>query len=76
MNSQVPNCRKRVFTCLECDEKDECKEWFTILEEERIKAEEMLKEMPIIVEFFGVCGLRKGTVEDWKNKLAEMAFGC
>ena len=76
MNSQVPNCRKRVFSCLECDEKDECKEWNAILENERIIAEGMLEEMPLIIKYFGVCGLRKGTIENWKKKLAEMSFGC
>ena len=76
MNSQVPICRKRVFNCLECDEKDGCKEWITLLEDQRIKSEEMMKEMPIIVEFFGMCGLKHGNIEKWKKKLEELSFGC
>ena len=76
MSDQVPKCRKRVFNCLECDEKSECKEWNVILEDERTRGEDLLKEMPLIIEFFGVCGLKHGNIEDWKNKLAEMAFGC
>ena len=76
MSKQVTDCRKREFSCLDCNEKNECKEWNAILEEQRIRAEEMLKEMPLIIEFFGVCGLKQGNIEKWKKKLAEMSFGC
>ena len=65
-----------MFSCLECDEKDDCKEWNAILEEQRIRAKEMLKEMPLIIEYFGVCGLKQGNIEKWKKKLEEMSFGC
>ena len=76
MSNQVPKCRKREFSCLDCNEKTECKEWNAILEEQRIRAEEMLKEMPLIIEFFGVCGLKQGNIKKWKKKLEELSFGC
>lgn len=76
MNDQVLNCRKRVFNCHECDDKSDCNEWNEMLKEEQIRGEDLLKEMPLIIKYFGVCGLKQGNIEKWKKKLEELAFGC
>ena len=76
MSEQVPECKKREFNCLECNEKNKCKKWNAVLEEEKAEALKMAEELPIIINYFGVCGLRQGNIEKWKKKLEEMAFGC
>jgi len=76
MSNQVPKCRKRVFNCLECDEREDCKDWFIILEDERARSEELLAQMPELVDLFGFCAFKIGKKDDWIKELAKMSFGC
>ncbi|MCK4665964.1 hypothetical protein KAU33_04400 [Candidatus Dependentiae bacterium] len=75
MSDQIPECKK-AFNCLECDCVDKCKKWTEYKEKEKARALELAKEMPLIVKYFGLGGLKEGTIEDWREKLAKMSFGC
>lgn len=76
MSDQVPKCRKRVFNCLDCDEREDCKDWFIILEDERARSAELVELMPILVKHFGFCGLTLSSIEECQEMLGKMGFGC
>jgi len=75
MSKQVPKCMT-AFNCRECEKRSDCKEWNKILEEERIRSEELLAQMPELIDLFGLCTFRTGNKEDWKKELAKLSFGC
>lgn len=75
MSKQIHECPK-AFDCYECKEIDDCKKWEKLKNDERIEAKKLSEEMPIIIEYFGYCGLRSGTIENWQEILASMGFGC
>ena len=75
MSRQVLKCLK-AFDCVDCDEREDCKDWFIILKDERARSEDLMDQMPELVKFFGLCAFKTGNKDDWEKKLAEMAFGC
>lgn len=75
MSDQIPECKK-AFNCLECDNADKCEKWIEYKEKEKARVLELAKEMPLIVKYFGLGGLKEGNIKDWKKKLAKMSFGC
>ena len=75
MSDQIPKCKK-AFNCHDCKDINECKLWNEYKEKEKARAMELAKEMPLIIKYFGLGGLKEGTIEDWQKKLAVMSFGC
>lgn len=75
MSDQIPECKK-AFDCHECKSADECEKWTEYREKEKARALKLAMEMPLILRYFGLGGLKEGSVEDWKKKLAVMSFGC
>ena len=75
MSKQIPKCVK-AFNCLDCDEREDCKDWFIILEDERARSEDLMDQMPELVDLFGLCAFKTGNKDDWKEKLEKLSFGC
>ena len=75
MSDQIPECTK-AFDCRECDKNCECKDWNDYREKEKARALKLAEEMPLIIRYFGMGGLKVGSIEDWQKKLAIMSFGC
>lgn len=75
MSKEVPRCGKS-SSCHDCDENEKCKVWNDIIEYEKNMSDKLLQDLPIIIKNFGVCGMKQGTIEDWKKKLEKLSFGC
>lgn len=75
MSDQIPECKK-AFNCRDCKDINECKKWIEYKEREKTRALKLAEEMPILIKFFGFCGLKEGSIKDWQKKLEELSFGC
>ncbi len=75
MSKQIPEC-VIAFNCEDCEKVETCIKWKKLLEKQNAEAERLMEEVPTIIHFFGWCGLKTGTIEDWQEELERLAFGC